>query len=616
MHTAWPQSGPPASNLQGHGFEVHPSNPSWMSFDSSTQLSSMFGDLSSPVSAPPAGSSANNAFSAVPIQPTSVHLPPSNDPFAPVAAKFPDPFADLAVLPAQTASQPGKKVSKGDFIKEPPKPTLLDLSTQQLRQPQSAPDLTTAAADPFAAVSPPRNGSPFRSNPFQQENLNFHTPSFTPNPAQRTVDKSRAVYPPAPNVFSEAQNTPYLIPARPDFADHPSSQVSRPRPKSNAGPKAALVLPLAPKVKPSMLCTKPIKHLHDVKLLRNNNNNTSECKTSPDNLAANDVNQPNNPAPPLTYLQKRDSAETAAKSFDELWLLSAARKDRLNSSEESIWCWASINDESGKTQDLKKREQDKHLKYNAFDSSLEKQNSTTKDDSQNLDMGEIHVKSFQNCLTSTENLTSRCGPDASLTKKEKYLNVSDRDLSLLVPGRRNVGLGLSISEHGNVAQANVLQRSSLPKRNTEKLTLASLARRSSARKTCSLQGLVTIREENDFYSHPCLQPAMSADGNENKNLLQTPSFLTKHISKSEIGAENCTQNAAKDASSETCLKLNPFAGVDPFVTDAFALGDPFDNQNGRLVCKDACGFFDLLQVDSKPFCTKAVTVDFNTKRVC
>lgn len=619
LHTAWPNTGPPAAgNLQGN----LQGNPSWMSFDSSTQLSSIFGDLSSPASTPQTGSGVNNAFSAVPMQPTSIH-PPTSDPFAP-AAKFPDPFADLAVLQSQTASQPFKKASKEDFLKEPPKPTLLDLSTQQQRQ-QPANDLTTAAGDPFATVSPPRSGSPFGANPFQQENQNFHTSPFAPNPAQqRTVDKSRAIYPPAPSLFGEAQNSqlsggipPYASPARPDVVDLASSQVSRPRPKSNAGTKAALVLPLTPKVKPSMLCTNPLKHLHDGKLLRNNNNNdTIECKIAPDDLPASDVIQHNNPGQPLAYLQRSISAENAPKSFDELWLSSAAHRERVTSSDESIWCLASINDESGKTLDLEKREIDRNLKCNALCSYDGKQNSTPTANNQNLDMDEICVKSFENCPTTTENVTNHSELNVSLTKKDTYLKVSDRDLSITVPGRTKVNLS-KISELGNVTQANTLQSNASTSNASGKMTLASLARRSSARKTCSLQGLVTIREENDPYKlHPSLQPAMSGDEGDNRNLLRAPSFLTKHMLIHETGAENCTHNAAKDASNETRLKLNPFADVDPFVTDKFSLGDPFENQNGCLVCKDACGFFDLLQVDSTSFCTRAVTVDSNTKKVC
>jgi disabled family protein 2 len=62
-----------------------------------------------------------------------------------------DPFADLGIL-STIQQQPGKKTEKRDFFCDSPKPTLIDLTQQQLKQ-QSAVDFDIFGAKPFSSVT-------------------------------------------------------------------------------------------------------------------------------------------------------------------------------------------------------------------------------------------------------------------------------------------------------------------------------------------------------------------------------------------------------------------------------------------------------------------------------
>ena len=206
---------------------------------SATDSSSMLATKSELLSNATVSPQFDNAFSMTPLQPQSI---------LPHNASIPsDPFAELTSL-----NQPSwKKVTKEDFIKEPPKPTLLDLaaSTDQSKGVSNASDVQIfGPSGPFCHIPAPNTQMTTSGSLDKLHNFDFSAQKFSVLNDKRSLAN-------APIVQWPSSQTPPPIPTRAfdDRSNH-GTAVERPRPRSTACNK--IISPLNAKVKSVTNCMK------------------------------------------------------------------------------------------------------------------------------------------------------------------------------------------------------------------------------------------------------------------------------------------------------------------------------------------------------------------------
>lgn len=587
----WPRTPAQAPAPASLRAEAQPPKSSWMPLDPSTPTSGL-------------------------LQPTSANPIVANDPLPPSTPtkKYPDPFADLAVIPPQGQHhRPGRKASKEDFVKETPKQSLLDISRQQQQQQHPTGTHGSTRHDPtsVAGVSPPRT----LYNPLadgQKPPSAINHPASPPPPPHALDNKSPVAS--FQGLEGKVDHDPTT----------PGSSTSRPRPRGSAASRHGSLMPLPVKVKPKLLCTCVLEELHakrysrktiiDTKLFNKCTSNCTNCTNR--FLTTIQVKFAQSPAPGNgngkwngKSLETDEGGECSndceGKSFEDLW-------SELSKDNEDLICH------------LRRDNAWQSPKYSgadeSFDAETMHQNSmkmfgTTDhlgnrgvDDSQDTGLVIRNSNFSETCdeYSGSGSLSSDRIPEESSASPcdvffgDSFYYADGDDISAdntdcdSVTGTDAVEGGDTLSDSDSCLKPAPDSR------------LGS-NRRGSARRARSLSGLVTIREETD--SNPDSQALR-----QRSHVEATDAATRDTVAWIPNDAQRCHGNFPySPVDSWAYPGGNPFSDFDPFF-DEFAsvfLADPFEGQvEGQIVHREVIDLFDLYTETPETFNTRAVTFDF------